>query len=247
MFCPRELQLAWPGAGFGERAFFSHFWAGLPRGHAPRGRWGCWGLRPLWVLEGPLSHLVRFLCPFRSFPPSVTSPFTAVASSSHLSCPAHALGSHATQPLPLSPAVHCLSSLPLSPLGFSSLAGPSLPPRPLCAPSPGFPEPFSWHCESSHCSLRSDKRQCCGVRMAFLRWLWPGNPVGGVPWRPGLLGPCWAAAGTRRGEGVWGRRQGCLCSDKGALEARGSEGGGAAHSGLPASRQPASRPSPPVL
>lgn len=63
--------------------------------------------------------------------------------------------------------------------------------------------------------------------------------------RLGLLGSCWAEAGTQKRGGGWRRQPGRLCSDKGALEALEETQGGSS-SVLPPSQQPAGRRAQPT-
>ena len=112
------------------------------------------------------------------------------------------LPAHTPSPLlPASASGLCLSAAPCLLCSISAL---SLSPHSPSVPPPqGFPETFSWHCESVIVPWHFDKPLCCGIRMAFWRGLWAGNGVGGVARRLGLRGSCWAAAGTQnRGGGL---------------------------------------------
>lgn len=153
---------------------------------------------------------------------------------------------HPTSQHPLIPHVCCLSSpISLSPC-LPSLwwLFPSCPPPTLCPLPRVFLRPFPGTVKASIVPLHFDKPQCCGIRMAFLRWLWAGNGVGGVMRRLGFLGPCWAAPGTQKRGGGLGEVLRMPVLDKGALEAlEETEGGLSQH---PSSQRPAG-PSPAPL
>lgn len=140
-----------PGVGFGERTLLYGSWHSLKACGALG--WG-WRSLNLWVLGSLVGSLVGFIisnvCPLGWCHP-LLHPFLS-------SC-------------------WGMSFLP----GFSQLS-PSSPSSPLYLtrqpPPQGFPEAFSCHCESFHCSLDSYRPQCCGLGMAFL-WRGRGCPGAG--------------------------------------------------------------------
>ena len=201
-----------------ERGVSFDLWAGVPQGcghQAPRHVGVLGPLHPSGSWKGflGLCGFTRacFLFPCGSLPTfSLTSPVSVAVPSLPTLSSVLLMPLALTTPPPPCPlflmssaSLPCLSVSPcflLSNWPFPSSSCPHSVPPPQ-----DFPETFSWHCESFHCSLHFDKPQCCGIRMAFLRWLWLGKWVGGVPRRLGLLGPCWAAAGTQKREGGRGQ------------------------------------------
>lgn len=120
--------------------------------------------------------------------------------------------------------------LPVSPSSLSSLL--YLTPQP---PPQGFPEAFSCHCESFHCSLGSYRPQCCGLGMAFL---WSGRGCPGA----GPSGPMWGCGKNPEKGGGWqGDMDRRWSQTRRPLRLRGSQAG---FSQCPLSQHPAGCMSP---
>lgn len=142
-----------PGVGFGERGLLLWFMT------QPEGMW-C-------AREG-----VGF-----SEPLGPGGPCGLSHGAHHFQCVSSSLLLDVTHccTLPCHPAEVCPFLPGFSLVSPSSLSSPLyLTPQP---PPQGFPEAFSCHCESFHCSLDSYRSQCCGLRMAFL-WSGRGCPGG---------------------------------------------------------------------
>lgn len=140
MFCPRELQIAWPGAGFGERAFFPLLGRGSSGPRTPRHVWVLGPRTPLGPGRASVSP-----CALSSVP-SVHSHLLSVAPSSHSSpqsCSCPRLSRHPPPrplllPSPASLPCPCLPCFLLSHWPFPPLHTPPCPlPRVFLSPFPG--------------------------------------------------------------------------------------------------------------
>lgn len=137
-----------------------------PRSAVPRGVRGVvsGASALLWVLEGLLglrrgAHPVCFLLPFRFVSPPSLCPRLSLLTPASSRCPVFAvswLPAHTPSPLlPGSASGLCLSAAPCLLCSISAL---SLSPHSPSVPPPqGFPETFSWHCESVIVPLHFDK------------------------------------------------------------------------------------------